>query len=88
MELEIRLLPAGSQMIVLGGVELDLRMKKQTGRVFLRRISNRGDSTVRHAILNCIAPGRKVWTDDHPSYQWLRCGSYFRMQWSTIRVAR
>ena len=58
-------------VLVLGGVELDLATRKQTGRVFLRPICNRRAETLKRVIQSYVVPGTAVWTDDFASYCFL-----------------
>ena len=64
------------QTCIFGAVELNLATSTQTGRCYLRYIANRRAETLKQVVKSTIAVGTPIWTDDHPSYEWLASHGY------------
>ena len=65
------------KILVLGGMEINLETRRETGRCFLRIVQNRRAATIERVVRSLCRKGCEIWTDEWSGYDWLdACPDY------------
>ena len=59
------------KILVLGGTEINLETRRETGRCFLRIVQNRRAETIQRVVQSLCRKGCEIFTDEWSGYDWL-----------------